>query len=210
MKRRARNTVYWPRIDEDIEKVVRECEACQTRLPSQQKEAFMEREEPSRPFEQVGADFFSYGNREYLAYVDRATGWISVCCFNKIGVSTKEIVPYIRKFFVEFGIPEKFESDQGPQFSSAEFQAFLNTWGVEWVPSSPHYPQSNGLAESSVKKLKYLIAKIVETEGSLVIEELDKGLLEMRNTPNENGLSAAQMVFRQDLRSVVPQLELRF
>ena len=78
MKRRARGTVYWPKIDEDIEKVVRECEACQTRLPSQQKEAFMEREEPSRPFEQVGADFFSYGNREYLAYVDRASGWLSV------------------------------------------------------------------------------------------------------------------------------------
>ena len=111
----------------------------------------MEREEPSRPFEQVGADFFSYGNREYLSYVDRASGWISVCCFNKIGVSTKEIIPWIRKFFVEFGIPEKFESDQGPQFSSNEFQAFLNKWGVEWVPSSPHYPQSNGLAESSVK-----------------------------------------------------------
>ena len=56
------------------------------------------------------------------------------------------------------------------------------------------------------KKLKYLIAKIVEIEGSLVIEELDKGLLEMRNTPNENGLSAAQMVFGQDLRSVLPSI----
>ena len=77
---------------------------------------------------------------------------------------------------------------------------------MKWLLSSPHYPQSNGLAESSVKKLKYLIAKIVETEGSLVIEELDKGLLEMRNTPNENGLSAAQMVFGQDLRSVLPSI----
>ena len=54
--------------------------------------------------------------------------------------------------------------------------------------------------------MRYLIAKIVETEGSLVIEELDKGLLEMRNTPNENGLSAAQMVFGQDLRSVLPSI----
>ena len=67
------------------------------------------------------------------------------------------------------------------------------------MPSSPHYPQSNGLAESSVKKLKYLIAEIVETHGSLVLEELDKGLLEMRNTAGENGLSAAQMVFGQEM-----------
>ena len=82
----------------------------------------------------------------------------------------------------------------------------MNKWGVEWVPSSPHYPQSNGLAEISVKKLKYLIAKIVDSHGSLVIKELDKGLLELRNTPAENGLSAAQMVFGQELRSVLPSI----
>jgi transposase InsO family protein len=151
MKRRARNTVYWPKIDEDIEQVVRRCDACQIRLPSLQKENYMEREEPSRTFQMVAADFFSYGNREYLAYVERASGWMSICCFNKIGVSTKEMIPYVRKFFVEYGIPEKFESDQGPQFSSNEFQTFLRQWGVEWILSSPHYSHSNGLAESSVK-----------------------------------------------------------
>ena len=61
--------------------------------------------------------------------MDRASGWVSVCCFNKIGVTTKEIIPYIRKFFVEFGIPEKFESDQGPQFSSNKFQVFFEQMG---------------------------------------------------------------------------------
>ena len=39
-----------------------------------------------------------------------------------------------------------------------------------------------------------------------MIEEVDKELLEMRNTPNENGLSAAQMVFGQNLRSVLPSI----
>ena len=49
----------------------------------------MEREESSRTFQQVAADFFSSGNQEYLAYVDRASGWISVFSFNKVGVITK-------------------------------------------------------------------------------------------------------------------------
>ena len=39
-----------------------------------------------------------------------------------------------------------------------------------------------------------------------MIEELDKGLLELRNKSNENGLSTAQMVFGQDLRSVLPSI----
>ena len=74
------------------------------------------------------------------------------------------------------------------------------------MPSAPHYPQSNGLAESSVKKLKALIAKIHEVHGYLVTEELDKGVLELRNTPGENGLSAAKMVFGHELRSVLPSI----
>ena len=44
------------------------------------------------------------------------------------------------------------------------------------------------------------------TVGGLVLEELDKGLLEMRNTAGENGLSAAQMVFGQEMRSVLPSI----
>ena len=105
------------------------------------------------------------------------------------------MIPYVRKFFVEFEITEKFESDQTPHFSSNEFQTFLNQWGVELIVPSLHCPQSNGLAESSVKKLKYLVAKVMGTEGRLVTEKLHKGLFELRNTPRGNGLSPAQMVF---------------
>ena len=57
----------------------------------------------------------------------------------------------LENYSLKFGIPEKFESDQGPQFGSSEFQSFLNQWGVEWTPSSPHYPQSNGLERVQLK-----------------------------------------------------------
>ena len=56
------------------------------------------------------------------------------------------------------------------------------------------------------KKLKYLVVKIVAIEGSLVTEKLDKGLLEMKNTPGENGLSTAQMVFGYEMRSLLPAI----
>ena len=37
-KRRTRQTVWWPNINNDITNVVRSCEACQIMLPSQQRE----------------------------------------------------------------------------------------------------------------------------------------------------------------------------
>ena len=58
MKRRARNIVYWPKIDGEIDGMVQNCEACQLRLPSIAQEEMVEREEPSRPFQIVAADFF--------------------------------------------------------------------------------------------------------------------------------------------------------
>ena len=40
----------------------------------------------------------------------------------------------------------------------------------------------------------------------IVKEQLDKGLLEMRNTHGENGLSPAQMVFGSEMRSMLPPI----
>ena len=133
---------------------------------------------------------------------------MSIVCFNKIGVRASELAPYVRKLFVESGVPERLESDQG-LFKAKEFQTFRNQWGVEWNPSSPCYPQSNGLAESAVKKLKNLVVKIVYTEGRLDLDKLDKGLLELRNTQNETGISPAQMAFGQDIRSVLPSITFK-
>ena len=65
------------------------------------------------------------------------------------------------------------ETYQEPQFRH-EFHTFLNKKGLEWKASSPHYPQSNGLANGLDKKLKYLMARIMDTDGTLVIEKLNR------------------------------------
>ena len=41
------------------------------------------------------------------------------------------------------------------------------------------------------------------------MEKFDKGLFELRNTPNENGASPAQLVFGQEMRSVLPSITFK-
>ena len=50
-------------------------------------------------------------------------------------------------------------SDNGPQFSSKEMKEFANAYGFTLITSSPHYTQSNGLAEQTIQTVKVLLHK---------------------------------------------------
>ena len=67
--------------------------------------------------------------------------------------------------------------------------------------SSPYNPQSNGLSESAVKQMKFLLEKVGEN-----LNDFSSSLLEFRNTPNVSGKSPAQMFFGRRLRGKLPHL----
>ena len=50
-------------------------------------------------------------------------------------------------------------SDSGPQYSSKEMKDFAEKYNFQHITSSPHYSQSNGLAERLVKTAKSLLEK---------------------------------------------------
>ena len=52
-----------------------------------------------------------------------------------------------------------FRSDNGPYCASQKFQAYMQEMRIKHRTSSPHYPQSNGLAKSMVKVSKDLMEK---------------------------------------------------
>ena len=203
MKRRARQSIWWPGLDADIKMIVEACEACQQLRPSQVKEPLLTEPRPSRVFEDVSADLFSHGGRQFLVYVDRLSGWPIVFTFPRGDTRTAQLIWAVRKAFVDFGVPVRFRSDGGPQFSSHDFRNFLKRWGVKLGQSTPHYPQSNGHAEAAVKSVKMLVAKTCHG-GDTDSDQFCEGLLELRNTPRADGRSPAQVVFGHPLRSTLP------
>ena len=205
-KRRARQSVYWPGV---ISTTVASCNKCQELLPSQQREPLKSEPLPTRVFEDVSPEFFSYAGRDYLVYVDRVSGWPVTFHFAKGNTTSRHTINACRRAFVALGVPVRFRSDGAPQFASREFRQFLKRWGVNAVLSTPHYPQSNGLAEASVKAMKKLIATTT-VRGELDDENFQRGLFEYRNTPREGGLSPAQILFGHPLRSAVPAHRVAF
>lgn len=87
-------------------------------------------------------------------------------------------------------------SDHVP-FSSYEMQCFAESRGIKLTHSSPGYPQSNGLAERTVKTVKYAHKKAVETNTD--------PHLALRNTPVTGmEFSLAQILMGRVLRSTLP------
>jgi hypothetical protein len=90
----------------------------------------------------------------------------------------------------------KYWSDGGPQFPSVEFKQFLEEWGVSLAVSSPHFHQSNEVAEAGGKSMKKMIAGSF-TSNSFDINKFGQSLLLFRNTVISGGQSPAQIVFKQ-------------
>lgn len=199
-KCRAREVMYWPRINQDISQTTASCELCCTYKPKQQAEPLMTHPVPHRPYYKVGTDLFECDGKSYRVVTDYFSN------FPEVGVlqstSSKAVISYLKTVFPRHGIPCELFSDNGPQFSSCEFAAFAKEWGFQHTTSSPAYPKSNGLAESSVKTVKNLLRK------SQTYDVLQKSLLIYRSAPLQNGLSPAQMLMGMCIRSNLPVNEV--
>ena len=88
-------------------------------------------------------------------------------------VTSCSAITELKAIFSQYGIPDILVTDNGPQFVSAEFAVFENTWMFQHTTSSPHYPQSNGKAENAVKTVKRLFTKCRQSGQSEFIALLD-------------------------------------
>ncbi|XP_046437914.1 uncharacterized protein K02A2.6-like [Daphnia pulex] len=176
MKRRARQTIYCPSLNNDIVSMVERCQACQERLPSQQREPLLRDVLPERVFEEVTADLFESGRLHVLVYTDRLSGWPVIHRWHHAPTARELIQAERRRPTICQKRPER-----------------ATELGVEWQNSSPYYAQSNGHAEAAVDAMKRLVEKIAPARD-LDSDEFLQGLLEFRNTPRENGMSPAEMM----------------
>ena len=151
-KQRARLIVYWPGLDNDIDNIILACKQCQEHLPSNPREPITIKPRPGRPFQELAADFCSYASQDFLILVDCHSDWPDVIHMGH-NTTTLRLITALKKDFCRSGVPDILWSDQGPQFTSKIFQDFSKEWGFQHITSSPHYPQSNGKIEATVKSM---------------------------------------------------------
>ena len=100
-----------------------------------------------------------------LITTDAYSKWIDVQIVNTATYSVT--IEHLRTLFATHGIPEVLVSDNGTQFTSTEFEAFMRENGIRHVRVSPYHPSSNGLAERAVKTVKEGLKKCGNTDELL-------------------------------------------
>ncbi|XP_051785433.1 uncharacterized protein K02A2.6-like [Erpetoichthys calabaricus] len=86
-------------------------------------------------------------------------------------------------------LPEQLVSDNGTQFTSAEFQAFVKKNGIKHITSVPYHPATNGLAECFIQSFK-LSMKAMEKEKESLHMKIASFLLAYRNTAHSTTVLA--------------------
>ena len=73
---RARQSVLWPGLSAEFDKLVRNCNLC-CKEQYERAEPLRSSELPDLPFQKVGTDPFEWSNRTYLLLIDYTTHNIS-------------------------------------------------------------------------------------------------------------------------------------
>jgi transposase InsO family protein len=176
-------------MNADIEQAVNNCLSCAEYQKQQNREPLMPTPTPDLPHSYVGTDVFEFRGKKYLILVDHYSKYIDAIELRS--ETTTVIIEAMKTVFACHGLPGILRSDNGPQFSSANFKN-----GIEHERSSFHFQSSNGEAERAVQTIKSLWIKC---------DDKQLALLDYRTTPLENiNLSPAQLLMGRRVRNTLP------
>ena len=140
---KARDSVFWPGISNDICETVEKCGICQASSRAAKPVGNVS-DVPPHAWHTLGTDLFYWNKIDYLVIGDYFSKYLIVRRLPNS--STHTMIKELGLVFTELGRPFILRSDNGPCYSSREFHNFLSFYQVDHITSSPHYPQSNGFA----------------------------------------------------------------
>ena len=143
--------ITWPSAPQDVEKFVRTCAACVTRLPSPLVQ------HPARAlsipgcFHRVALDLAlgfpttSRGHIGILVIMEYLTKF--PVCYPILNKSSQEIASKFLNFVSMFGPPLEILSDQGGEFVNGTLNSLCKDLGISKRVTSPYHPRVDGLVE---------------------------------------------------------------
>ena len=197
----ARSRYYWYGLSNEVKNTCDNCRTCLVMKPSQAQDPSLPLvpRTTMSPMDRVGTDIFHFGGCDWLVMCDWYSGYPMIKNMGR-SHSTESVLTALEGWFRIFGYCQFLRHDNGPAYRQ-RFVEGLKAMGIRSEPSSPYHPESNGLAEASVKNMKGLLLKCKYERSNF-----DKALAQWLQTPREDGYSPSDLFFRRHLRGLLPSI----
>ncbi|KAF2905915.1 hypothetical protein ILUMI_00265, partial [Ignelater luminosus] len=169
---------------------------CQKFQNSNPKQPLVNHPIPNRPWQNLSIDFCEFKGKNYIVLVDAYSNWIEVKPTKTKSID--DVIIFLSDTFTRFGIPDIVFSDNNP-FNSHQYKTFADSFNFSIRYSSPHFHQSNGLAEKAVNIVKNILKK------SNNIKDLPFLMMEYNNTPLPMlDYSPSQLLLNRVMKTKIP------
>ena len=167
MKALARSYFWWPGLDKDIESSIKSCNGCERNKRDPKLAPLHPWECATKPWERIHVDFAGpLEGKMYLTAMDAFSKWPEVVIMDT--TTTSKTIDALRDMFARWGLPHQLATDNGPQFTSIEFENFIKRNGVVHIRSALYHPATNKLAERFVQSFKQALHFSKKEKHSLI------------------------------------------
>ena len=147
---RIRQKYFWPGMANDVREYIDSCDMCKGVKASCKvlRPTMGNQIKTERPFQRLYVDFLGPyprtkdGNSVIFIVIDHFSKFLFVKAMKK--ATSVNVINYLQSEVFNFvGVPQYLHSDNGRQFISKDFAAFLNTFGIQHVTTALYSPQAN-------------------------------------------------------------------
>lgn len=206
-KQLLRTKVWWPKIDEQVEKLIKECRSCQLETGRPSRQPLKPTTMPPHPWHTVHVDLCGPlpTGETLLVVVDNASRWPEVEVVRS--TTAASITAKLDRIFAIHGLPVSIVTDNGPQFVANEFHDYVRDRDIDHRKIAPYHPESNAEVERyNATIMKGIRAAI--NDGRDWHRALPNILLAYRSTPHPaTNETPAKLLMGRELRTKIPTMK---
>ncbi len=166
-KQWLRELHWWPGIDCLVKKHIQACQLCLSsdKTTKTSAEPLQPVPFPPVPWDKVAIDVVGpfetavWDCRFTLTLIDYHSKWPEVAF--TASITTQNVITFLSSVFSRYGNPRTIVSDNGPQFTSADFSKFMEKRDLRQISTSLYHPAANGAVECFHRVLKSCIQSVV-------------------------------------------------
>jgi hypothetical protein len=188
--------VWFPNLNQMVEKFVKACSVCQANSEKVQLEPLKTSKLPDGPWLELAADFHGPlpSDEKLLVIVDEFSRFPIVKILNS--TTAEVVIPVVDEIFNLFGRPNGLKTDNGPPFQSYKWKEYLRSVGVKHKRITPLWPRANGICERFMRNINRVLRNC-SISGKNWKDELQIFLRNYRATPHSSTkVAPEQLIFK--------------